>query len=402
MQRAWYASVAVVLVGGCPDREVSELEPEQYPVEIKDIPLYIDREVDILFVIDNSGSMDDEQMSLGANFDRFIDVLDNLDGGLPDLHIGVVSSDMGSLGVLGPGTGCDGPGDNGALHVGAAPILTGERFLVDVAGATPGTRVTNYSGDLRSAFAAAASVGITGCGFEQHLEAMNAALDNPVNAGFLRPNASLAVIIVADEDDCSARVPELFGNSPALGLLDSFRCFEFGVVCDQADLRTPGLKTGCRAAAPSPYLHDVQRYIDRLRALRPITDVVVAAIVGDREPVIVGTQMPQSGGTFPALNPSCTYGPPGPDEQSADPAIRIGEFVDAFAQRGQFETICQDDLSEPLTAIGQLIIDNQGQPVPRWRARRHRPVDACDRPGVLGRDLRARRRGSRRASAAGM
>jgi hypothetical protein len=306
--------------------------------------------------------MDDEHMALGANFDRFIDVLDNLDGGLPDLHIGVVSSDMGSLGVLPASTGCDGLGDNGALHVGTAPILTGERFLVDVADTTPGARVTNYSGDLRSAFASLASVGIEGCGFEQHLEAMHAALENPVNVGFLRPNASLAVIFVADEDDCSARVPELFGNSPSLGLLDSFRCFEFGVVCDQADLRAPGVKTGCRAATPSPYLYDVQRYIDQLRDLRPIADVVVAAIVGDREPVIVGTQMPQSGGTHPTVNASCTYGPPGPDEQSADPAIRLGEFVDSFGQRGQVETICQDDLSEPLRAIGQMIVDNQGDP----------------------------------------
>ena len=42
-----------------------------------------------------------------------------------------------------------------------------------------------------------ASVGASGCGFEQHLEAVHRALaDNPANAGFLRDDANLAVILV--------------------------------------------------------------------------------------------------------------------------------------------------------------------------------------------------------------
>ena len=54
------------------------------------------RDLDILFVIDNSGSMAEQQASLAANFPRMIDVLEQLDGGLPNLHIGVTTSDMGS------------------------------------------------------------------------------------------------------------------------------------------------------------------------------------------------------------------------------------------------------------------------------------------------------------------
>jgi hypothetical protein len=91
--------------------------------------------LDILFVVDNSASMTEQQTSLAANFTRMIDVLEELDGPLPNLHIGVVSSDMGTsalmtppgpaIGVIGQG-GCTGYGDNGALHGGA--LVTGNHL----------------------------------------------------------------------------------------------------------------------------------------------------------------------------------------------------------------------------------------------------------------------------------
>ena len=44
------------------------------------------------------------------------------------------------------------------------------------------------------------------------LEAMRLALDPATteNAGFLRENSALAIILLTDEDDCSARDPLLF------------------------------------------------------------------------------------------------------------------------------------------------------------------------------------------------
>ena len=59
---------AVLLLAACPDREVSELTPDQGKVEYKDIPVTVNRDLDLLFVIDNSGSMGEEQASLRANF----------------------------------------------------------------------------------------------------------------------------------------------------------------------------------------------------------------------------------------------------------------------------------------------------------------------------------------------
>ena len=58
-------------------------------------------------------------------------------------------------------------------------------------------------------FGELALVGASGCGFEQHLSAMSRAFANPANASFLRAGANLAVVIVADEDDCSILDPDL-------------------------------------------------------------------------------------------------------------------------------------------------------------------------------------------------
>src|SRR5688572_6326890 len=120
-----------IVVGGL--QEVSRMRAMQNP------------NLDILFVIDDSPSMNDKQAALAAAFPRMIDVLAQLDGGLPNLHIGVVTSDMGTsasgslpspaIGVLGQG-GCSGRGDDGRLQMIAG--MTGT-YLSDIA--SNGTRV---------------------------------------------------------------------------------------------------------------------------------------------------------------------------------------------------------------------------------------------------------------------
>src|SRR5215470_5274686 len=91
--------LSVGLLAGCPDRSISEVNPLQGRVEAKDIPVNINRDVDILFLIDDSPSMGDKQTNLANNFPRFIDVLGSIPGGLPNVHIGVVTSDIGTQGA---------------------------------------------------------------------------------------------------------------------------------------------------------------------------------------------------------------------------------------------------------------------------------------------------------------
>lgn len=323
-------------------------------------------DLDLLFVIDNSPSMADKQLSLAASFPQMIDVLGQLDGGLPNLHIGVVTSDLGTTaadGTAGPPVGspgnggCAGAGDDGALQ--QLPAMT-ERFLADVAN-DDGTRTTNYTGELRDVFGELARVGAVGCGFEQHLAAMRRALANPVNAGFLRPGANLAVVILADEDDCSVLTPALFGpDSPELGALTSFRCFAKGVAC-APDSTSLGPKTDCVPAASSPYVEDVAPFVDALLATKPDPRMLmVGAIVGDPEVVAV-EERSQNGTASPALAHSCAYdGLEGP--QVADPGVRIAAFLDAFPERAARSSICSADLTTPLAQLGETAKRMIGDP----------------------------------------
>src|SRR4051812_43904309 len=79
---------------------------DQRPV-VAEIPATPNRDLDLLFVVDDSPSMLDKQMNLVTNFPNFINTLNALPGGLPNLHLGVVSTDMGTKGsdVATPGPG---------------------------------------------------------------------------------------------------------------------------------------------------------------------------------------------------------------------------------------------------------------------------------------------------------
>jgi hypothetical protein len=133
--------------------------------------------VDILFVIDDSRSMTDEQEQLGIWSHELFDVLSTA-GELPDLHIGVISSSVSIPDMPECVT-------SGALHVGGAELQK-VRFIRDVAGANG--RVRNYTGTLTDTFARIARVGDGGCGFEQPFKAARSALSGTVagSQGFLR------------------------------------------------------------------------------------------------------------------------------------------------------------------------------------------------------------------------
>jgi hypothetical protein len=182
---------------------------------------------------------------------------------------------------------------------------------------------------------------------------MKRALENPANAGFLRPSANLAIVILSDEDDCSLTTSNLLGPENAtLGALQSFRCFQFGVECNE-DTGTVGTKSHCTAATASPYIDDLNPFIDAVLATKPDARMLMtAAIVGDPSPVQVELRTPPGGGTpIPSLSHSCAF--TAPDGTAvADPAVRIAGFLDSFEPRSSLTSICSADLTNPLAIIG--------------------------------------------------
>ncbi|MEZ4365422.1 MAG: hypothetical protein R2939_03930 [Kofleriaceae bacterium] len=304
-------------------------------------------------------------------------MLERIEGGLPDLHIGVVTTD----------TGCAraDAGDDGLLsitrHVETGPNRLG-RYApagTEACSTAPGTRylTANAGADvtsLRDDFACIASVGTQGCGLEAPLEAMRRALENPANGDFVRDDALLAVVFIGDEDDCSAASDDLFEQAATpYGLYSSFRCFEYGVTCEgPSDPRTPGSYTDCVPAEGSPLVASVAEYQAFLRGVKADPrDVIVARIAAPPTPVrVVPTP---AMGTTPAwveVDDSCGYTIDGFEdaagtfslEQRAFPAIRLDAFMTAFPQREFATTICDEDLSDGLVAIGEFFRDQFGYP----------------------------------------
>jgi hypothetical protein len=368
---------AAGLLAGCPDRSISEVNPLQGRVEAKDIPVKINRKVDLLFLIDNSPSMADKQQNLADNFPKFIAVLDSIQGGRPEVHIAVVTSDMGSKGALdaapGPAVGqlnngrCANLGGAGIMTVNGAPV-SGGPYISDIMGSPP-----NYTGDLATVFGTMAKVGAGGCGFEQHLEAMKQALEptTSANLGFLRDDAYLAVIFIADEDDCSMAHSSLISaDTSTLGPLQSFRCTRYGITCDTNGtspdaMNAVGAKAKCHPNEDSQYLTKIADYVTFLRNIKggDPDRVIVAGIMGPTEPVATELRVPK-GETVavPALAHSCTYIGGDGKPEVADPAIRLRFFLDQFPNRSTFAPICQRDLSGGLQQIGELLKTVIGDP----------------------------------------
>lgn len=304
--------------------------------------------VDILFVIDDSLSMEDEQEQLGIWSSELFDVL-SASGELPDLHIGVISSSVAIPGVRGCEIG-------GGLHVGGAVLQQG-RFLRDVAGLSG--RERNYSGSLTETFAKMARVGADGCGFEQPFKAARLALSG-YQAGaedFLRDDALLLVVFVTDEDDCSALSSALFADPYAdacsvLGAPTSYRCFEHGVRCyDGKGSRAFGERENCRPDESSPYVESVSAFADFLKRLKKNpAQVIVAGIYGKPNQVTAVPDDRITTFSTPRLADVCGVG--GKEGSGATPAIRMNALMAEFGGRASQSSICERELSWAMRDVG--------------------------------------------------
>lgn len=193
-----------LLASGCGSKEaVFSLMPEQMVVE--QTTSYVPRKIDILWVIDNSGSMETSQANVANNLNRFMNRFQSLGY---DFHIGVTGTDAyralfesrkKNLSLLRDGYG--------ATHSGV--------FVLEPS--TP---------NLLPTFMTNVTLGINGTGDERAFSSFKATLNDPLNSAFRRPDAFLAIIIVSDEDDFSLSGATYMGRNydePTLLSLQSFK-----------------------------------------------------------------------------------------------------------------------------------------------------------------------------------
>ena len=337
----------------------------------EDCSVFLTRQLDILLMVDNSPAMEPKQAWL---VEHVADLTARLAAADPplDLHVGIITSDLGAGQFTPPSCGTIG-GDQGILQntpkgttCATAPLTnTSDRFLSYTPDGAGGW-TANFEGTLEDAIACYAAVGTDGCNFEHQLASVKAALDGcendadckqRQNVGFFRQDACLAVIILTDEDDCSAPPnstlfdPTQTTLSSQLGPLASYRCFEFGNLCDGTDPgRAAGSREDCvpgnKDSNTAHQLYATKDIADFMKALKPRAPrlVYVSVIAGPATPVSVALDVY----SYPAVQPSCTG-----DIGSAAPATRLTEFVGFFdADRARFISLCDADTVGALDLIG--------------------------------------------------
>ncbi len=290
--------------------------------------------IDLLFVIDNSGTMAEEQLNLARNFPRLVERLESLkdaSGELvaADVQIMVTTTDVGNPACkphepegYDPAegapttTGCNARiADFTGLGAGAPSVPeactsvcptdlaaeNGDPFIAfgPAGDNVPDVAPADVDGDgtldspIAQALACVGPQGIDGCGFEAQLEGMLQALDPdaPWNGGerpFLRDGALLAIAIVTDEVECSVKDYSIMNDDayrevdPRTGSKDSSSaiCWNAGVACNGPD--TNGVYSDC-VAKDDGKLQPISRYttylLEELRG-RQQREVIMLGILG--------------------------------------------------------------------------------------------------------------------------
>lgn len=242
--------------------------PDAAPDTVPDTPIAKGiHKVDVLFVVDNSMSMSDKQQILAKRVPAMLHALTTPGADSPgadDVHVAFISSSLGSFGTSACAPSITSAASDDKAHLlPRTPLSGGSGYQIDASGAVtasacpavPGastltwmadpTKGAGYSGDAGGALSLAAtcamqSAGQSGCGYEQPLEAAYRFLSDPKpyrtaavkcifgvagdacgnndilvdgvddellaqRAAFLRPDSSVVVVYLTDENDVSLR-----------------------------------------------------------------------------------------------------------------------------------------------------------------------------------------------------
>ncbi len=271
----------------------------------------ITAKMDILWVIDNSGSMQNEQTDLRNNFDSFIT---SFVGKGYDYRMAVVTTDAWytvagdyvnpTYDMTTPQTGAYSNfvfnTFNNTIKCPAGATVTSDfvdgdltavtqsgYVLIDSTDAsidfnlygigapeyTPGDPA--YIGNnVRNIFAINSKVGLTGCYFESGIKSAIASLQSPANAGFPRADAHLAIILVSDEDDFKLGTKETITASTYHDTLTNIASDAFGYSFHSITILEEGADNYCGTG--SAYRIG-SKYIE----LSDLSGGITASICGD-------------------------------------------------------------------------------------------------------------------------
>jgi len=315
--------VSSIAMFACNDYPLTPLGDTLDSVRVELSPEIGTNAVDILWLVDNSGSMRAQQIELARQFNEFVEALADLGA---DFNMAVVTTDTARQ--TENGRFMTRPGQCTDNIVTADFRAYCETLNFDHGNFLTASNYTDADGDvdvqrLQDDFRCIASQGICGSPFEMGLDAIRRALSPELqegfNAGFLRDDAFLVVIFLTDEDDCSV------GDGPR-----------------------PTSNDSCYRNRQS--LVPVDAYYEFLVDLKggDESKVLIAGIVGPPLP---------AGRSDPA-GVSCISQLEGEDDDqtaSAFDSLRYRELIAMAGERGVYQSICQGTFVNALRTIGRAI-----------------------------------------------
>jgi hypothetical protein len=331
----------------CQGPAVAPARPATWSTIVEQYRTITHTKVDVLFVIDDSPSMLEEQELLvdqvEAMAHEMIAPTDAAAPAIDDLRVGVVTANAIGGGVLrSEGRRPECQRTHGALECdreGGCPWLSHTILHPD-----DGTEAENPP--LWEDLACIADVGTDGSAHEEPMAAAVAALTTQSepgmpNEGFLREDSLLFIVFVTDEDDCSG-ISGVDESEPGIECL--LREDELSSITDTHDalLELRGgdvnrISVAVIAGFPLDETWQPGDPVDQLRALRQ---------VDDGEPL-----------------PTCETA-----TARACAAPRLAELVYSFGNNGILESVCRADWTQVLLAI-LMCRGWCGDPllcVPRW------------------------------------
>lgn len=318
------------------------------------------QKLDVLFVIDNSGSMREEQEGVARELTSFVSELKTSGGVDQDIQVGVVTTsvyqhtnsggfafyaDCQTRGIYCTQTGKLQPVPDANPDGGGVLLGTGsERVLV---GTDP---------QLVEKFARLVQQGTTGSGQETPFEALRLALfdwqQTPLaqggNGGFLRDGARLLIVTLTDEDDCSEKFTRpskvTIGDQPAINYCGQ-----------QSNMLTP--------VAEYFEIFNGLKNADGTKKEIVYTTIGPVGIATKQVQEVLGTAMGPDGGEYPQVrNIDCPT--------SIQPGVRHRAMAELFfTDLSNLDSICKSDYRETLINIANLAgvaqsLDVSGVPDP--------------------------------------
>ncbi len=403
---------------GSEETGTGELPPVDQRLDVLQLD---DGALDLLVVIDNSGSMGTEQVRVATAIAAFAEQVTAAPG--VDLRIGFTTTDNGNpwCQLTSPEAGnlelsaCTSRITNfvfdGAAtidsrqeacldlcNIESIPLLPTTTHVDEVAALRPwiefGPQGSNLGEvTLEQALLCAAPQGINGCGFEQPLESMRNAIErtnSPSDSsyGFLRPWARLAVVLVTDEVDCSIDpaweevfLPDgnrVFWGDPTEASPNSALCWNAGVECDSdgpdlGNCHPQNYDVDGNVTDPaSAVMYSLTRYIEELQSVeaskqvyRAEGSVAVALIAGVPEGYAEGTaELDYSRGVSGDTQFTHDYGVDpgceGPAGQAVPP-VRQRALAELFpvGDAAAVHSVCGDSYQPALATIQSALAARQ-------------------------------------------